>query len=180
MKNFVFILSVFFTSFFSTVVAQVDLDNVIVVAQQNQTEDRYNLELAVIDFLRSKSINTRSGISITKEGQGPPSLANDSLQNRMEEEGFPMFMLVSVRGYNKRYSISEQQNALNDELKAGNLFAYHREDISSVTFTISFYRNGVPVHAELIRVTKTKSPEKILSTLIKKMERQYKKVWKKN
>lgn len=175
-----YLLSFFFfmmISVSSSLYGQINLDNVVVVAQQNKTADRYNLELAIMDVLRKYDVNARSGISAVKEGQGPNSLANDSIQKRLNENGFPMFMLVSVRGYDKRFTISSNNTPLNDELRAGHLFAYHREKISSVTFTVSFYRNGQPVHSELIRIKKTKSPEKVLKAFSKRIEKRLKKSW---
>jgi hypothetical protein len=177
MNNFFKILVALLLISSTTAFGQVLLENVVVVAQQNNTADRFNLELAVMDLLRKYEVNARSAISVVKEGQGPNSLANDSIQKRLSGDGFNMFMLISVRGYDKRFSPPSNRFTLNEELLGGHLYAYHREKISSVTFTISFFRNGHPVHSELIRVKKTKSPEKILKSLIKKMERRLKRSW---
>ena len=161
----------------SIVSAQINLDNVVVVAQQNKTDHRYNLELAIMEVLRKYDVNAISAISVLKDGQGPPSLANDSIQKRLSDDGYDMFMLVSVRGYDKRFSPPSNSYSLNEELRAGHLFSYFEKKRSSVTFTVSFFRNGIPVHSELVRVKKTKSPEKVLASFSKKIEKRLKRVW---
>ena len=168
------------TSIFS--IAQNDeplnLENALVVAMQDKTEDRYTLELGIIELLRKHNILAKSSLNILKNGQDPTILASDSIKGKLSNEGVNTYMLISVRGFNKRFNPSKNIPSLKDELRSGHLFPIWRETASTVTFTIIFYRNAVPVHYELIRVRAGNSRDKMMKRLIKKMERRITKEWK--
>ena len=155
-----------------------NLDNALVVAMQDKMEDRYTLELAVIELLRKHNVLAKSSLNILKDGQDPMILASDSIKRNLSNAGVNTYMLISVRGFNKRFNPSQNIPALKDELRSGHLFPIWRETASTVTFTIIFYRNEVPVHYELIRVRAGNSVDKMMKRLVKQMERRLTRSWK--
>ena len=58
------------------------LSNVIVVAQQDKPEDRYSLEINVLQLLASRGINTKASLNIVKQGGSPLILSEDSIQKQ--------------------------------------------------------------------------------------------------
>jgi len=86
-------------------------------------------------------------------------------------------MLISVRGYDKRFRPAEKIKSLEEEIKAGHLFPLYRESATSVTFTVTFYRDGEPVHSELIKTGTVGSKDAVIKKLMRKMERSLKRDW---
>lgn len=155
-----------------------NLSNALVVAQQDKTEDRYNLELAVIDAMRSNDILAKSSLNIVKQGQDPIILASDSIKRQLSNEGIDTYMLISVRGYDRNFNATKNIPSMKDELRSGHLFQIWRESASSVTFTIIFYRNEIPVHYELMKVRTGKDEAQVLERISKKINNRITKAWK--
>ncbi len=154
------------------------LENVVVVAQQDRLEDKYSLELAVIDVMQANNIRAKSSLNVVKQGEDPVILASEETQKILKADGFDTFMLISVRGYDKRFTPSTNLENMRDELSAGHLFRLWREDANSVSFTVIFYRNNIPVHYDLIRVTSTGSKSAVLKRLSKILNKKIQKEWK--
>mgnify|MGYP005819171531 CR=1 FL=1 len=153
------------------------LDNVLVVAQQDKQEDRYSLEVSLIQLFNSYDIKTKASLNVIKQGGSPKILLNDSVQKSLKNEGIDTYMLISVRGYDKRFKPSENIKTLEEELEAGHLFPLYRESATSVTFSIIFYKNGEPVHYELIRTGTVGSRDAVLKKLMKKVDKAIRKDW---
>tara|TARA_B100000508_G_scaffold141097_1_gene147121 strand:+ start:232234 stop:232782 length:549 start_codon:yes stop_codon:yes gene_type:complete len=154
-----------------------NLDNALVIAQQDEQSDRYSLEVAILQLLNSYGIKTKASLNVLKQGGSPDVLLTDSLQNKLSSEGIDTYMLISVRGYDKRFRPAENIKSFEEEIKAGHLFPLYRESATSVTFTITFYRNGKPVHYELIKTGTVGSKDAVIKKLMKKMERSLRKDW---
>lgn len=140
-------------------------------------EDRYSLEVSLIELLRQYNIKTMASLNVIKQGGSPKILLNDSVQNALKQQGIDTYMLISVRGYDKKFKPSEQLKSLEDELEAGHLFPVYRENITSVTFSVTFYRDEKPVHNELIKIGATGSREDVLKKLMKKLDKLLRKEW---
>jgi hypothetical protein len=175
-------LFILISSFSLNTLAQGDskefkLTNTIVVAQQDKPEDRYSLEINVLQLLASRGINTKASLNIVKQGGSPLILSEDSIQKQVLNEGFDTYMLISVRGYDKKFKPSTNVLPLEDELNAGHLFPLYREEVTSVTFSVTFYRNNVPVHYELIKTGNVGSRDSVLKKFIKKLDKKLQKSW---
>jgi len=176
--RFLFIFTLIISTFSQAQEGQLRLDNVLIVGQQDELADKYSLELAVLDIMKSNNIKTKSSLNVLKQGEDPVVLANETTQKTLKAEGIDTYMLISVRGYDKRFNASTNLQPLKDELSAGHLFSVWREGASSVTFTITFYRNNIPVHNELIRIKSTNSKGAVLKKLSKVIDKQITKSWK--
>ncbi|HLW38765.1 MAG TPA: hypothetical protein VKX31_00145 [Brumimicrobium sp.] len=154
-----------------------NLTNVLVVAQQDDLSDRYSLEVALLQLFNYYDIKSKASLNIIKEGGSPDILVSDSIQQQLKEEGIDTYLLVSVRGYDNRFKPSERISSLDEELKAGHLFPLYRESASRVTFTFTFYRDLEPVYSTLIRTGTVGSKEAVLKKLMKKVEKELSRKW---
>lgn len=154
-----------------------NLENALVIAQQDKQPDRYSLEVATLQLLNSYGVKTKASLNVLKQGGTADVLLTDSLQNKLKSEGVDTYMLISVRGYDKRFRPAEKIKSLEEEIKAGHLFPLYRESATSVTFTITFYRDGEPVHSELIKTGTVGSKDAVIKKLMRKMERSLKRDW---
>lgn len=156
---------------------EINLTNALVIAQQDEQSDRYSLEVAILQLLNSYGVKTKASLNVLKQGGTADVLLTDSLKNKLINEGIDTYMLISVRGYDKRFRPSEKINPLEEEIKAGHLFPLYRESATSVTFAITFYRNDKPIHYELIKTGTVGSKDAVIKKLLKKMERSLRKDW---
>ncbi|PKR80183.1 hypothetical protein CW751_11000 [Brumimicrobium salinarum] len=156
---------------------ELDLENVLVVAQQDDLSDRYTLEVALLELFNRYGINTKASLNVIKQGGAANILQADSTVQKLKSEGIDTYLLVSIRGYNKRFKPSEEINDFDEEIKAGHLYPLYRESASNVTFTFTFYRNLAPVHYELIRTGTVGSKDAVMKKLMKKVERKLRKDW---
>lgn len=178
MKKILIISLLAFYSLTSIGQEDLNLSNVLVIAQQDKLEDRYTMEIAMLELMRSNDIVAKSSLNILKQGQDPSILASDSITRKLGNDGIDTYLLISVRGYDTRFNPSQNLPELKDELRSGHLFPLWRESASTVTFTFLFYRNGIPAHYELIRVRAGGSKDAMMKKLYRKVEKRLQKDWK--
>lgn len=156
---------------------ELQLENVLVIAQQDKVKDRYSMEVAFLELFNRYGIESKASLNVLKQGGDPTVLLTDSLQNKLKSEGIDTYLLISVRGYDKRFRPSEELRSFEEEIEAGHLFPLYRESATSVTFTFTFYRDLEPVHYELIKTGTVGSRDAVLKKLMRKAERRLKRDW---
>lgn len=177
--NYLFILILFISLYgvAQNTSGEFKLTNAVVVAQQDKPEDRYSLEINVLQLLASNGVKTKASLNLVKQGGSPLILAEDSIQVTVLDEGIDTYMLISVRGYDKKFKPSENLLPMVDELNAGHLFPLFRDDVTSVTFSVTFYRSNKPVHYELIKTGNVGSRDAVLKKFLKKLDKRLQKSW---
>ena len=154
-----------------------NLKNVLVVAQQDDISDRYSLEVALLQLFSNYKVKSKASLNVIKQGATAEALASDSIRQQLKEEGIDTYLLVSVRGYDNKFNSSKAIKDFDEEINAGHLFPLYRENASRVTFTFTFYRDLEPVHQELIRTGMVGNKETVLKKLSKKVEKRLTKAW---
>lgn len=153
------------------------LTNLVLVGQIDFTQDLYALEINLTSLFNSYNIKTKSCLNIVKQGASANSLANDSIQNLLKEQGYDTYLLISVRGYDRKFKPSTNILPLNKNLLSEHLFPLYRDDIVSVTFELTFYKDGVPVENRLIKIGSVGSQEAVIKKLNKKISKLIRKEW---
>src|SRR3989338_6785433 len=137
------------------------LTNALVVSHMDNQEDRYSLEVAISEILTPNQMKNA-----------------DSLTQILAAKGINTLMLVSIRGYDKRFKRSEKKLTLAEDLSAANLFSLYKDDIVSVTLEFHFYRNGKLVGSDLLKIGAISSREGVMKKLRKKLPKRIRKHWK--
>lgn len=153
------------------------LTNLVLVGQIDFTQDLYALEINLTSLFNSYNIKTKSCLNIVKQGASAKSMANDSIQNLLKEQGYDTYLLISVRGYDRKFKPSTNILPLNKNLLSEHLFPLYRDDIVSVTFELTFYKDGVPVENRLIKIGSVGSQEAVIKKLNKKISKLIRKEW---
>lgn len=170
MKNKLTFLFIVITSItFAQVTNNVKLRNAIVIGQLDKSEDRFTAEINLTEMLAERGIKAKSSLNILKQGQSKDQLASDSITNKLKEQGFDTYLLVSVRGYDKMFKPAKNHLPLNEELNIGHLFPLYRDDISSISFEFTFYRNGQIVGYDLVKIAGVSSREVVMKKFRKKI-----------
>lgn len=179
MKKIFFLLAIVLTGV--TAQAQTDtlnLTNALVVSHMDNQEDRYSLEVAISEILSRSNVKNMLSLNVLKEGGDPQILMTDSLTKMLNAKGINTLMLVSIRGYDRKFKPSEKKITLAEDLAAANLFSLYKEDIVSVTLEFHFYRNGVLVGSDLMKIGGISSRDGVMKKLRKKLPKRVMKKWK--
>lgn len=155
------------------------LDNVLVIGQIDNVEDRYSVEVNMTQLLKSYGVNAMPAMNIVKTGQDAVILASDSMQQMLKTKGIDTYCLVSIRGYDRNFSISGNQAKFEEALKAGSLVDLYQLDIVSISFEFKFYRNGEFVHGQIMKCSSVSDRSAVLKKFRSKLEKQVKKWIKK-
>jgi hypothetical protein len=178
MKSVLCAFFVFLTGFGFAQNQPLFLNNAVIVSHLDKPEDRFSLEIALSEALTNAAIKNIVSLNLLKQGGDPQILVSDSMTSLLNGKGFNTMLLVSVRGYDKRFQPSSGKYTLTEDLAAENLFPLYKEEIVSVTFEFHFYRAGQLVYTDLIKIGGASSREKVLKKLRKAVTKRALKKWK--
>lgn len=153
------------------------LSNALIVSHMDKQQDRFTLEIACSEVLANAGVKNGVSLNVLKQGGDPQVLLTDSITQILNAKGLNTLMLVSVRGYDKRFKVSEQKMTLSEDLSIDNLFPIYKEDIVSVSFEFHFYRDGKLVYADIMKVGGAGSREKVMKKFRKKLAKKVAKDW---
>ena len=154
------------------------LRNVIIVGQMDDPADRYSVEISMTELFGNAGIKSKASLNLIKQGADAQSLASDSISNKLSGDGFDTYMVISVRGYDKRFKTSNTEETLSDALSRGNLFSISQDGVVSVSFEYKFFRKGQLVQSEIIKCGNASSRQKVMNKLRKKVTKRIDKNWK--
>ncbi|MBI1836615.1 MAG: hypothetical protein HYR91_05055 [Flavobacteriia bacterium] len=178
MKKIIFVLFAFLTFSSNAQTENIHLTNALVVGQLDKSDDRYLIEAALTELLTNSGIKATPSINILKVGNDSKILASDSIQNILKAKGFDTYILVSVRGFDKRFKLAKKQGTLLELLSEGHLFPIYRDEAASVSFEFFFYRNGVFVGTDLVKCGNISSKETVIKRFKKKIRKCIIRKWK--
>lgn len=158
--------------------AKLALTNVVIIGQMDAPADRYSIEINLSELFANRGIKTVASLNLMKLGSDPQQLASDSVTQQVKAKGFDTFVLVSVRGFDKRFKTSNFDEDFTTSMGRANLFQLYQEDVVSVSFEFKFFRGGKMVHSEIVKCGNAGSREKVLKKLRKKVGKLIDKKWK--
>jgi len=162
----------------TSLVKDLKLTNAVIISHLDKQEDRFSLEVAMSEVFSATGVKNVVSLNLLKQGGDPQVLITDSMTNVLAQKGYNTLLLVSVRGYDKKFRPSSQNFSLAEDLAAENLFPLYKEEIVSVTFEFHFYRNGQLVYTDLLKIPGASSREKVLRKLRKRLAKKVVKDWK--
>lgn len=154
-----------------------NLTNAVVVGQMDDQADRYSIEVNLTEMLTDQGIKAVPSLNLVKIGQDSRDLAEDSLTNVVKNKNMDTYCLVTVRGYDKRFKTTENQDSLAVALEQGNLFSLYQMDIISVSFEFKFYREGEFIYSDIVRIGSIGDRDAVLKKFRRKVVKRIK-AWK--
>jgi hypothetical protein len=175
-----------FTLFFALILSisswgqldQLDLKNALVVGQMDKPEDRFSVEINITELLTNAGIKASPSLNILKLGSSAELLTTDSIKALVTLKGFDTYLLISVRGYDKKFKASDKKDDLATALGAGNLFQIYRDEVTSVSFEFMFFRNNVMVASDIVRCSNVSNRDAVVKKLRKAVSKRIVKKWK--
>lgn len=178
MKGFVVLLALFVGTVAFSQSKGINLQNALVVGQMDKPQERYSIEGAFTELLNRNGVKAIPSLNFSKFGEDATMLASDSIQNLLKEKGIDTYVIVAVRGYDRRFKPSERRDSLALKLEQANLYELYRADIVSVTFEYTFYRNGEFIGNDVIKCGNVSDRESVLKRFTKKTSRRLIKKWR--
>jgi hypothetical protein len=176
MKNLILILVLLCaTSSF----AQYKLSNALVIGQLDKPEDRFSVEINVTELFSSSGIKAMASLNVLKLGSDPDLLGTDSVVNMLKSKGIDTYVLVFVKGYDKKFKATTLRDDLITALNTGSLFPLYREGISSITFEFQIFREGQMIGADVIRCSSVSNRDAVIKKFRKALKKKIDKKWKK-
>ena len=157
----------------------ISLDNALVIAQMDTPEDRYSVEILLTEMLTSNKVNASPSLNVLKLGSDARLLASDSIQKVVSMKGIDTYCLVSIRGFDRRYNVSNRADDFETALNQASFFELYRTDAVSISFQFKFFRNNECVHSEIVKCGNIGSRSSVLKRFRKKVGKRIKKSWAK-
>lgn len=154
------------------------LKNAVIVGQFDKQEDRYSIEANLVDLFNSMGVKAMPSLNLVKIGQDASALASDSIMAICREKGYDTYVIINVRGYDRKYKPSAAKLTLKESLERGSLYSIHQDDIVSVTFEFRVYRNGEFVGVDNIKCGNIGERDSVLKRIRVLTEKRLKKNWK--
>jgi hypothetical protein len=103
-----------------------------------------------------------------KQGADPLILASDTMVNNLKIKGFDTYVVVNVKGYDRKFKNSSAEMSLEDALKQTSIYHLYKDDITSITFEFSVFRNGKRINTNLLKVGNISNRDDVLKRFRKK------------
>lgn len=178
MKNLTLILLLFVAVNVQAQKESIQLKNALVVGQLDKAEDRYSVEINLTELLTEAGVKAVPSLNILKMGSDASIIATDSIQKLIASKGIDTYILVSVRGYDKKFKKTHRKDELKTALDAGNLFPIYRDEIVSVSFEFMFYRNGQFIGTDIVKCGNVSSRDTVIKRFRKSVAKRIVKKWK--
>jgi hypothetical protein len=157
---------------------QLQLTNALVVGQMDRPEDKFTLEINLAELLANEGINVMPSLNALKQGASASVLVSDSVSKILSEKKIDTYLLVNVRGYDRKFRPTSKFEDLSKELESSHLFPLFRDEIVSITFEFTFFRGGKVITSELLKLGNISDRNAVIKKLRKKLPKMIKH-WKK-
>jgi hypothetical protein len=177
MRIFIIVLSVFFTTglFAQKTKPPVikGVNGVLLVGKIDKPDDRYAIEVNLTKFLSQLNMKVAPSLNYSKIGSSVDDLNSDSVTRILKYNGFNGYLLVSVRGFDRKFKPRKFfPETLEEALEEGHLYPVYQDDISSITFEFLYYEEGKFVGYEMIKIGNVKSRSDVFEKLQKKLAKR--------
>ena len=148
------------------------LTNAIVIGQFDKPEDRYAVEVTLTEFFTQAKIKSLPSLNILKQGSPSAVLANDTLQMQMKANGYDTYLVVSVRGYDRKFKASEAKTTFAEILERTSIYHLYRDEATSVTFEFTFFRGNQVVYRDVLRCGNISNRDSVIKRFRKRLPKK--------
>lgn len=169
MKNLIVIAFVLLSALSFGQNKRLKLQNAVVIGQFDKQDERYTMEAFMTELLTDYKLKSTPSLNYVKTGENIDNLTQDSLKNVFLEKGFDTYLIVGVRGYDRKYKPTNYSITFGEKLSQGTLREIYRQGAVSVTFEFSFFRNNELVRVDYFRAGNVSDRDSVLKKLRKKL-----------
>jgi hypothetical protein len=107
-------------------------------------------------------------------------LALDSIQRVLKQAGIDRIAIVNVRGYDRRFKISDKETSLKETLGRTSIYHIYREEATSVSFEFTFYKENKMVFRDILKCGNVSDRDSVIKRIRKKLPKRIAKKWSLN
>jgi len=105
-------------------------------------------------------------------------LVNDSLQKNLKSAGYDTYLVVNVRGYDRKFKPATQKITLSEILEMTSIYHLYKDEAISVSFEFTFFRNNEVVRRDILKCGNISDRNSVLKRFRKKLPKIIEKSWK--
>lgn len=149
-----------------------NLRSFLLVGKIDKPADRYAIEVNLTRFFTQLNFKVLPSLNYSKVGNSSEILSSDSLAKILKEKGITKQLLISVRGYDKRFKpATNLPQTLKEALDRGHLFPLWQEQATSVTFEFTLYDKGKLAGYEIVKVGGISDRQSVFIKLQKRLDK---------
>lgn len=152
----------------------------LVIGQFDKPAERYAIEVAITDIFTKNGVPSVPSLNVIKQGADPSILSQDSIQSVLKKAGIDIIAIVNVRGYDRRFKISDAETSLKETLGRTSIYHIYREEATSVSFEFSFYKENKMVFRDILKCGNVSDRDSVIKRIRKKLPKRMAKKWSRN
>jgi hypothetical protein len=152
----------------------------LVIGQFDKPDERYAIEVAITDLFTKNGVSAVPSLNVIKQGADPSILALDSIQRVLKQAGIDRIAIVNVRGYDRRFKISDKETSLKETLGRTSIYHIYREEATSVSFEFTFYKENKMVFRDILKCGNVSDRDSVIKRIRKKLPKRIAKKWSLN
>ena len=152
----------------------------LVIGQFDKPDERYAIEVAITDLFTRNGVPSVPSLNVIKQGADPSILALDSIQGKLKQAGIDRIAIVNVRGYDRRFKISDKETSLKEILGRTSIYHIYREEATSVSFEFTFYKENKMVFRDILKCGNISDRDSVIKRIRKKLPKRMAKKWSRN
>jgi hypothetical protein len=173
------LLTLFLLSTLSVYGQQIKFNNALVVGQFDKSEDRYAMELNLVEILQQNGYKALPSFNLLKQGEPLGNLLNDSTRNVLKSKGVDAYVVLTVRGYDRKFKSSEANTSFKEILDMTSIYHIYRDEATSVTFEFTFFDlNNQLIGRSLLKCGNVSDRDSVMKRFRKKLPKTIAKDWK--
>jgi hypothetical protein len=173
------LLSLFLLFTISVYGQQIAFKNALVIGQFDKSEDRYAMELNLVGILQQNGYKAFPSFNLLKQGEALGNLLNDSTRNVLKSKGIDAYVVLNVRGYDRKFKSSEAKTTLREMLDMTSIYHIYRDEATSVTFEFTFFDlNNQLIGRSLLKCGNVSDRDSVMKRFRKKLPKTIAKDWK--
>ncbi|MEI8115971.1 MAG: hypothetical protein WCH03_00405 [Flavobacteriia bacterium] len=173
------LLTLFLLSTLSVFGQQIKFKNALVIGQFDKSEDRYAMELNLVEILQQNGYKALPSFNLLKQGEALGNLLNDSTLNVLKSKGVDAYVVLTVRGYDRNFKSSEAKTTLKEILDMTSIYHIYRDEATSVTFEFAFFDlNNRLIGRSLLKCGNVSDRDSVMKRFRKKLPKTIAKDWR--
>jgi hypothetical protein len=178
MKNHFFLFVFILTSVSQLGYSQSIKDSkALVIGQFDRPDERYAIEVTLTELLSSNGLESMPSLNVLKQGSDPSVLANDSIQSMLLKNNISTYLIVNVRGYDRRFKPSKTEVSLREMLSRTSIYHIYREEATSVSFEFTFFQKNKVVFRDILRCRNISDRDSVIKRIRKKLPKRIARKW---
>ena len=153
--------------------------SILVIGQFDRPDERYAVEVTLTELFSKQGLKAMPSLNILKQGSDPLVLASDTLQQLLLGKNIKTYLVVNVRGYDRRFKPSEIDVSLQEMLGRTSIYHIYREEATSVSFEFTIYKNGTMFFRDILKCSNISDRDSVIKRIRKKLPKRMAKKWSK-